>query len=91
MTKSINKTDEQLERLIANIEASGDSIKIVCHDLRENVEDALFGSALLPDQFKSRASFAYLGMRNLNKYVDEMQSLARELENHLAANYSERK
>ena len=90
MKTSINKSDEQLERLIADIEASGDSMKIVCNDLRENVEHALFSGDPLPKPFNSRSSAAYAGMRNVHKYIDEIQSLARELENHLAVNYSDK-
>jgi hypothetical protein len=87
MAKSINRDDLGLEKLIANIEATGHSVKIVCHDVRENVESALFGSDPLPENCPSRASLAELGMRRLKKYVDEIQSLTNELETYIAKNY----
>jgi len=42
MFKSINKSDVELEKLIGFIESTGDALKIACHDVRENVETAIF-------------------------------------------------
>jgi hypothetical protein len=91
MVKSINKDDLELEKIIEGIEATGNSLKIVCHNVRENVEHALFGGEPLPEGCPSRASLGEFGMRRLKKYVDEINSLTRDLENHLAKNYSNKK
>lgn len=91
MPKSINYNDERLEKLISFIESTGDSMKIICHDVRENIEGALFDSKPLPENCPSRASLAEFSMRRLKKYVIEITTLTDDLEKHIFENYSDKK
>lgn len=91
MSKSINKTDPELEKFIKFIEETGDALKIVCSDVRENVEGALFDQQPLPDSCPSRASAAEFGMRRLKKYILEINTLTTQLETHIFKNYSDKK
>lgn len=91
MYKSINTSDERLEKLISFVEDTGDSMKIVCLDVRENVEGALLGSHPIPENCPSRPSLAEFGMRRLKKYVNEIMVLTNDLEKYIFENYSDKR
>lgn len=89
MSKSINTSDRELEKLISFIEETGNSLKIVCHDVRGNVESALFDKKPLPDNCPSRASMAEFSIRRLKKYIQEVTVLTEQLENYVFEKYSD--